>query len=229
MIDILWHDDTAVAVNKPCGLLVHNSHFAGPKEHSLRQILGEQLDWRLYPVHRLDRPTSGVLLFTVEREFARPWHEQLGGETSKKYYLALVRGHLGAPVLIDHPIREGEKSREARSLVTPLLQSPVERCSLVQVRLDTGRKHQARRHLGHISHPVIGDTTHGKGAINRFYRAEYELCRLALHAWRLHIDHPLTGERLHVRAPLPADLALPLARLFPDSDLSTFLEQPVSL
>lgn len=228
MIDILWHDDTAVAVNKPSGLLVHNSHFAGPKERSLRQITGEQLDRRLYPVHRLDRPTSGVLLFAVEREFARAWHEQLAHESSEKYYLALVRGHLEAAVLIDHPISDGDKRREARSQVTPLLQSPIERCSLVQVRLDTGRKHQARRHLNHISHPVIGDTTHGKGDINRHYRAEYDLHRLALHAWRLHIDHPLTGERLHLHAPLPADLTAIFSRLFPEPDLSTVLEQSVS-
>ncbi len=220
LIEILWQDGTALAVNKPSGLLVHNSRYAGPKEVSLRQIVGDQLGQPVYPVHRLDRPTSGVLLFVKERHWAQPWHDALTSSSSQKTYLALVRGHLTEPVMIDHAITQGEVRREARSQVSPLLPSPVERCSLVQVQIDTGRKHQVRRHLNHISHPIIGDTTYGKGAINRQYRTDYDLWRLALHAWRLDIIHPETGEALHLAAPVPTDLLSPLMALFPTLELS---------
>ncbi len=218
--DILWQDETALAVNKPSGLLVHNSRYAGPKEYSLRQMLGEQLGHSVYPLHRLDRPTSGVLLFVKQRHLAKSWQDQLALSSTRKTYLALVRGRFTAPVIIDHPLKEGDVRREARSQAAPLLSSLVERCSLVQVQIETGRKHQVRRHLAHISHPIIGDTTYGKGDINRHYRVQYDLWRLALHAWRLDIIHPGTDECLHLCAPLPNDLLSPLSLLFPASDLS---------
>ena len=217
-IEILWQDDTALAVNKASGLLVHNSRYAGPREYSLRQMLGAQLGQPVYPLHRLDRPTSGVILFVKERRWARPWQDRLASALTEKIYLALVRGRLTAPVTIDHPLKEGDVRREARSHVAPLLSSTFERCSLLQVRIETGRRHQVRRHLAHISHPIIGDTAYGKGDINRHYRAQYDLRRLALHAWRLDISHPLTDERLHLCAPLPADLRSPLILLFPNAD-----------
>lgn len=218
-IEILWQDDTALAVNKPSGLLVHNSHYAGPKEYSLRQMVGEQFRQPVYPIHRLDRPTSGVLIFVKQRRWANPWQDQLTSSPTEKIYLALVRGRLTAPVIIDHPLKEGDTRREARSHAAPLFSSPIERCSLVQVRTETGRKHQVRRHLAHISHPIIGDSTYGKGDINRHYRAQYDLRRLALHAWRLDIHHPLTNECLRLCAPVPADLHSPLSLLFPTDDL----------
>jgi tRNA pseudouridine65 synthase len=223
MTEILWQDDTALAVNKPSGLLVHNSYFAGPKEYSLRQMVGDQLGQQVYPVHRLDRPTSGVLIFVKQRQWAQPWHEQLTSVSSQKTYLALVRGHLTASAIIDHPIKEGDVRREARSHVAPLLSSSVDRCSLVQVQIETGRKHQVRRHLNHISHPIIGDTTYGQGAINRQYRAQYDLLRLALHAWRLDIIHPETNETLRLFASIPADLLSPLKSLFSAEDLSRIM------
>jgi tRNA pseudouridine65 synthase len=222
-ISILWQDETALAVNKPSGLLVHNSRYAGPREYSLRQMVGDQLGHPVYPLHRLDRPASGVLLFVKQRQWASPWQERLASTPTEKIYLALVRGRLTTPVTIDHPLKDGDVYREARSHIAPLLSSTFERCSLLQVRIETGRKHQVRRHLAHISHPIIGDTAYGKGAINRHYRAQYDLRRLALHAWRLGISHPLTDECLRLCAPLPADLRSPLISLFPTSDLSQIL------
>ncbi len=219
-IEILWQDETALAVNKASGLLVHNSRYAGPKEHSLRQMVGEQIGWPVYPLHRLDRPTSGVVLFVKQRHWASRWQDQLALSSTKKIYLALVRGHLTIPATIDHSLKEGDVRREARSQVIPLLNSSVERCSLVQVQIETGRRHQVRRHLAHISHPIIGDTTYGKGDINRHYRAQYDLWRLALHAWKLDIRHPLTDGLLRLNAPLPVDLQSPLISLFPTDDLS---------
>jgi len=226
MTEILWQDDTALVVNKPSGLLVHNSHFAGPKEYSLRQMVGDQLGQPVYPVHRLDRPTSGVLIFVKQRQWAQPWHEQLTSASCRKTYFALVRGHLMTPMTIDHPIKEGDIHREARSQVSPLLSSSVDRCSLVQVQIETGRRHQVRRHMNHISHPIIGDTTYGQGAINRQYRAQYDLWRLALHAWRLAIVHPETNEALQFCAPVPTDLLSPLKVLFPAGDLSRIMIAP---
>ena len=214
-LDILWQDESAVAVNKPSGLLVHNSRWAGPKERSLRQILADQIGGPVYVVHRLDRPTSGALLFARSREAARAWHEALAASETVKIYLALVRGHLSEPVMVDHAFKVDGKLRDARSQVTPLLNSSVERCALVAVRLFTGRRHQARRHLKHISHPVLGDTTHGQGSLNRYYRAEYGLHRLALHAWRLNVRHPLRDEQVQIEAPIPEDLTSVLRRLFP--------------
>ncbi|MCO6450915.1 MAG: hypothetical protein J5I90_09040 [Caldilineales bacterium] len=220
MLPILWQDETAIAVDKPSGLLVHNSRYAGPKEVSLRQMLGAQVGQPVYPVHRLDRPTSGIVLFVKEREQAAAWQEALGG--ADKRYLALVRGHVKEAVVIDHAISEDGGSKEARSRVQPLMSSPIERCSLVEIRLETGRKHQARRHLAHISHPVVGDTTHGKGDINRHYRSRYDLYRLALHAWRLHITPPSGNASISITAPIPFDLKMALSALFPAADWTIF-------
>ncbi|MCP4169068.1 MAG: pseudouridylate synthase [Chloroflexi bacterium] len=214
-IPILWNDDSAVAVNKLSGLLVHNSRYAGPKERSLRQMLGAQLGRPVYPLHRLDRPTSGVVLFAFEQIKVQAWQQRLTHDSTENIYLALVRGHVTESVRIDHPLKFGDIRKAACSEVIPLAISAVERCSLVQVRLYTGRKHQVRRRLAHISHPLVGDTTHGKGEINRHYRATYDLWRLALHAWQLNITHPFTEERLSLRANLPPELKRVLSTLFP--------------
>lgn len=202
-------------LHKPSGLLVHNSAWAGPREHTLvdeaRTLLGEGF----HPVHRLDRGTSGVVLFA--RDVARA-QEALARADADKRYWALVRGHLRARVVIDHPIRDDDapdaQGRPAQSVVRPLLLSSVERCALVEVQLLTGRRHQARRHLKHIAHPILGDATHGKGPLNRFYRDAHGLGRLALHARSLSITHPSSQARITVMAPLPADLRVPLERLF---------------
>ncbi|NOZ72701.1 MAG: pseudouridylate synthase [Chloroflexi bacterium] len=183
---------------------------------SLHQILGEQLSRAVYPLHRLDRPTSGVILFALERSHAHLWQEQLAHPSTQKVYLALVRGLVEECVWVDHPLRDKGVAKAARSEIIPLASSASEHCSLVRVHIHTGRRHQVRRHLKHLSHPLIGDTAYGKGAINRYFRLEYGLYRLALHAWQLQITHPQSGERLLLCAPLPASLSDAWARLFPD-------------
>jgi tRNA pseudouridine65 synthase len=206
------HADASLEfVDKPAGMLVHSSAFAGPREHALVDDVAVLLGPGWHPLHRLDRQTSGVVAFAREGEVAR-WQAAMAH--ADKRYWALVRGHVSAAVEIDHALRDddapaGAVAKEARSLVTPLLLSSVERCSLVEVRLFTGRRHQARRHLKHISHPVIGDANHGKGPLNRAYRARWGVLRMALHARSLAIP-PLGA----VVAPLPEDLAAPFARLF---------------
>lgn len=218
--------DGLAFVDKPSGILVHSSAWAGPKEHSLvdetEVLLGP--DW--HPLHRLDRQTSGVVAFARHDVVAR-WQAAMAH--ADKRYWALVRGHVHDAVDVDHPLRDDDAPaesapREARSRVTPLLRSEVERCSLVEVQLFTGRRHQARRHLKHISHPVIGDANHGKGPLNRAYRARWGVLRMALHARSLSIPldergdvHPRDHHERHTvkaTAPLPEELRAPLVRLF---------------
>lgn len=210
-------DDVAF-IDKPSGVLVHNSAWAGPREHTLVDDVAALLGPGWHPLHRLDRGTSGVVAFAREGAVA-PLQAALARDDADKRYWALVRGHLRQRVEIDHPIRDDDDdvAREARSIVVPLLSSSVERCSLVEIRLLSGRRHQARRHLKHISHPVIGDATHGKGPLNRAYRDGFGLSRLALHARRLALVHPRTNGRVEATAPVPPDLRAPLLRLFGDA------------
>lgn len=219
---ILARTDDLVFVDKPAGLLVHCSAWAGPRERALVDEVFEQLGAGWHPLHRLDRQTSGVVAFACERpagNIAR-WQAALAG--ADKRYWALVRGHVMQQIEVDHPMRDDgataqEAPKAARSLVMPLLRSQVARCSLVEVRLFSGRRHQARRHLKHIAHPVIGDANHGKGPINRAYREAWGVTRMALHARALALpDDGANGESQGARAVacLPSDLRAPLVSLF---------------
>jgi tRNA pseudouridine65 synthase len=220
------HEDIAFLA-KPSGLLVHSSAWAGRPEPSLVDEARALLGPGFHPLHRLDRGTSGVVAFAREGTVSK-WQEALARPDADKRYWALVRGHLRAPSAVDHPIKDEETGvvRAARSEVRPLLQSSAERCSLVEIRLFTGRRHQARRHLKHLSHPVIGDATHGKGQINRAFRDRWGLARLGLHARLLVLTHPMTGARVGAVAPLPADLRAPLLSLFGDTLLTVERENP---
>jgi len=216
VIEILWRDDTVVAINKPSGLLVHNSKWAGPKETSLRQLVARQIGQQVYPIHRLDRPTSGVLLYALERGAARSWHEQLARPDTHKTYIALARGWLAGPMTADHPLKDGNTRRSALTHFLPLAHCPKEDVTLVQAMPCTGRQHQIRRHLARTAHQIIGDTTYGKGRINRHFRETYDLHRLFLHAFTLEISHPFTDERLHLQADFPPELLHSLSQLFPE-------------
>lgn len=210
-LQVLQRHADLVFVDKPAGLLVHNSAWAGPPERTLVDEVEDALGPGWHPLHRLDRQTSGVVAFAPHAEVARL---QGALADADKRYWALVRGHLQGRVEVDHAIvddEDGERvARPAQSVVTPLLRSPVERASLVEVQLLSGRRHQARRHLKHLAHPVLGDATHGKGPLNRDYRERYGLTRMALHARSLRLD----GR--DAVSPLPADLLEVCARLFPD-------------
>lgn len=216
---LLRREDLAF-IDKPAGMLVHCSAWAGPRERALVDEVEDLLGSGWHPLHRLDRQTSGVVGFAREGAVAR-WQTALA--SADKRYWALVRGHVREPVEVDHAFRDDdapatEEPKAARSLVTPLLCSGVERCSLVEVRLFSGRRHQARRHLKHISHPVIGDANHGKGPINRAYRATWGVERMALHARSLSLSPSPAPDvaPLSVRAvaPVPKELRGPFAALF---------------
>jgi tRNA pseudouridine65 synthase len=214
-IDLLFVDEHIVVANKPCGLLVHRG-WDNDDDVALFRVR-DAVGAHVYPVHRLDRGTSGALLFARSAEIAAVLGRHLGAGRLQRHYLALVRGRPPAAGVIDHPIPNDETKGAARvPAVTQfrvVAQSAVDRCSLVEAIPRTGRLHQVRRHLRHLNHPLVGDVNYGSGEINRHYRATYNLRRLALHAHLLALDHPVVGRPLVVRAPMPDDLALALAAL----------------
>ncbi len=177
----------------------------------VRDAIGQHV----FPVHRLDRGTSGALVFARDREAAAALALAFEEGRVDKSYLALVRGEPPAEGTIDYalPKKDDGPRVPARTRFRLVRRSPVDRCSLVSAMPETGRLHQVRRHLRHINHPLVGDVKHGSGQINRHYRATYGLQRLALHAHRVAFTHPFTGERLSVTASVPDDLAIPLRTL----------------
>lgn len=210
---ILWENESALIVHKRSGELVHNSHFAGPKEFSLKQRVGTFLGRRVYPAHRLDRGTSGALLFVRESETTGLWQESLAAGT--KDYVAVTRGRFSEPTVVQRDVRdESGVDRSACTSVVPLAQSSTERATLVALRLHTGRHHQARRHSVHLRHPIVGDSTHGDTKFNRAFRESTGFGRLGLHAIRLTFNTPRAGEGYDVFAPLPAGFAQLVLALF---------------
>ncbi|MBI4510402.1 MAG: pseudouridylate synthase [Deltaproteobacteria bacterium] len=165
---------------------------------------------RVYPVHRLDRGTSGVLVFALSTVAASALSEQFAAGKATKRYLALVRGVAPEHGVIDHPIPRREGGPRV-SAVTEFRRVAVSgRYSLVEATPRTGRLHQVRRHLKHISHPIIGDVNYGKGEHNRLFREQHGLMRLALHAAMLELLHPTSHQPILLSAPVPRDLAEPL-------------------
>lgn len=215
-LPVLFHDDRLLAVDKPSGLLVHRGW--GDDRVTALQLARRIAGRRVFPVHRLDRGTSGVLAFALDGEAARRLGEAFAGGEVAKVYVALVRGRAPESVLVDHPIPRSEGGPRVPAVTAVRRLAVVELeprrvYSLVEARPATGRLHQVRRHLKHLSLPVIGDVEYGKGEHNRFFRERFGLHRLALHAASLDLPHPATGERLRLAAPLPADLAATLAAL----------------
>lgn len=212
---VLWRDERLVAIHKPAGWLVHRSPL-DPQEHRVvLQHLRDQLGRPVHPVHRLDKGTSGVLLLALDADAAAHLGRQWMAHGVTKDYLAFVRGWPPAQAEVDHPLRPDDAPadaapQDARSSVRRLalleLDEPVDRypstrAALVLVRPHTGRRHQVRRHLKHLSHPILGDATHGKGAHNRRWAERLGAARLWLHAWRLTVRHPDDGRPLRLASP----------------------------
>lgn len=234
MLPILFQDDHVVAIHKPAGLLVHRSELDRHETRFAVQLLRDQLGRHVHPAHRLDRGTSGVLVFALDRDTAR----QLGGQFERqevaKTYLAVVRGHPPEAGRIDHALTRrrddaewvGDEASEAaqpavtdfRRLATCELpfavdRYPTSRYALVELTPHTGRKHQIRRHLKHLSHPIIGDATFGKGRHNRFFQQQFGCHRMLLACVRMQFVHPLSGEPLDVVAPPDGEFATVLDAL----------------
>lgn len=228
-LPILYRDDFLVAVHKPSGLLVHRSVLDVHEERFAVQILRDQIGRHVHPVHRLDKGTSGVLLFALDRETAALVSSAFERQTVRKTYLAVVRGHPPAEGVIDHPLTrrfdDAERRPQAatdapaqdavthfRRLATTELphrvdRYPTSRYALVELSPATGRRHQIRRHLKHISHPIIGDATFGKGRHNRLFAQLFGVSRLLLACTRMQLAHPRSGEALDLSTPLAEDFA----------------------
>ena len=222
-LNILYQDDHYVAVDKPSGIFVHPTRL-GPREPNCMSRLGRQLGRPVYTIHRLDRATSGVLLFALSSEAAREMCVLFEERRIKKEYLAVVRGFAPDAGRIDHPLRKQREKSAAEAVTdfvrmeTAELQEPVgrhetARFSLIRAVPQTGRMHQIRRHMAHISHPVLGDTRYGDGAQNRFFRARFGMRRLALMADRLAFLHPYRPEEVVVVAEPSEDLQSTFAGL----------------
>ena len=215
-MDILYQDDVLLAVSKPSGLLVHRGwgRDATVLVDLVRDALGVDV---VHPLHRLDRQTSGVVLFALNAEVAARMGDGFEDGTVEKRYLALVRGVAPDEGRIDQPIPRRENGPRVPALTEfrRIAHAPTEprHVSLVEAIPRTGRLHQVRRHLKHINHHVIGDANYGKGAVNRALAERYGLRRMALHAASLTFRHPVSGHDQTVSASLPSDLAEPLVRM----------------
>jgi tRNA pseudouridine65 synthase len=211
VIEVLRQNPRFVAVAKPSGVAVH--HGWSREGEAALELVRDHLGRFVYPVHRLDRPTSGVLLFALDAESARVLHELFESGGVDKRYLALVRGVAPQAGTVDHPIPRREDGPRVPALTEFRRLWSGEHVSLVEARPRTGRLHQVRRHMKHINHPLIGDANYGKGALNRDYRERIGLGRLALHAAELSFTDPWSGEPYAIAAPVPRDLGGPLERL----------------
>ncbi len=201
---------------------MHRTPLDKGESRFVLQTLRDQLGQRVWPVHRLDKGTSGVLVFALNAEVARTLGQAFeSGEGLHKTYRAMVRGWPADELFIDHPLKRmpddmRSQREEIQSAQTQLhtlwrgqLALPYQgfahtRVAHVQLQPLTGRRHQLRRHMKHIAHPIVGDATHGKGPFNRDVAAYIGMQRLWLHALQLHLPHPVTGKRLQLHAPLDA-------------------------
>lgn len=214
MIDILYKDSHFVAVNKRSGLVVHPTKLA-PGAIALLPSLRKQLGRYVYPVHRIDRGTSGIVLFGLDSGVAGRVGELMRSRKVDKQYLAVVRGYVKDQQRIDYAIEDSDKASVKRESVTdywrvsqveiPYEVGPYEksRYSLVMAKPLTGRRHQIRKHFAHIRHPVIGDTKYGDDDHNKLYKKAFQCGRLLLMASALGFDHPYTGERVEITCPVP--------------------------
>jgi len=207
-IEVVYEDGELLAVNKPAGLLVHKSKIANDETDFLLERIKEQAGANLYLAHRLDRSTSGVLLLAKSREIAGELGRAFMAREVTKKYLAVVRGWPAAEGEIDYPlpgVREHGPRKPAltrwRTLATTTVpiemgRYPEQRYALVEASPESGRYRQIRKHFHHVSHHIVGDTSHGRGDHNRLWRIHFGMHRMLLHAWRLEFAHPVSSVRV---------------------------------
>jgi tRNA pseudouridine65 synthase len=215
LLDILYHDDHLVAINKPHGLLVHRSPIASDADEFALQLLRDQLNRRVFPAHRLDRKTGGVLLFALSKEVEKHMQQQFSDDSVDKKYLAVVRGYTDDTGEIDYPLRKENgtlqeaftryKTLARAELNVPLGTHSTSRYSLVEANPATGRMHQLRKHFSHIFHPIIGDRTHGCNKQNKLFKERWELDTMLLHASQLSFQHPVAKTQIDIVAPLQSE------------------------
>ncbi len=225
-LPVLYQDEHLVVVNKPSGLLVHRSMIDRHETRFALQIIRDQIGQYVYPVHRLDKPTSGILVMALSKEAARLIGEQFTNNLVQKTYLAVVRGYADDFGAINHPLKEqldkiadkdAQQDKDAQNAVTEFKtlakieipyeveRYPTSRYSLVEASPKTGRKHQIRRHMKHVSHPIIGDANHGRGKHNRFFQKQFNVNRLLLACTGISFLHPTTKELINISCPVDGE------------------------
>lgn len=219
-LPVLYQDEHLIAVNKPAGLLVHRTVIDRHETEYALQIVRNQSGKRVYPFHRLDKPTSGVLLFAFDPEMGREMTRLFTQGAVEKTYRAIVRGFTEQSGRVDYALKEqtdklmqGGLDKPAQEAITayqrlatielphPVGRYETARFSLIEAVPETGRNHQIRRHMKHIFHPVLGDTTYGDGKQNEFVRIRLNCRRLLLHASTIAFTHPRSGEFIRIEAP----------------------------
>lgn len=224
-LQILYRDEHYVAVHKPAGLLVHRSPLDSRETRFLVQLLRDQIGQRVFPVHRLDKPTQGAIVLALDSEAARLLQERFESAQVDKTYLAVVRGYAPPSTVVDHALRDGADARVARTALRlreavtgvrrlDTIELPMAvgahasaRYSLVECRPRTGRRHQIRRHMKHLRHPIVGDANYGDGVHNRLWRDRLGIGGLLLAATELRFVHPYSGEAIAIAAPIASPLA----------------------
>lgn len=211
---ILYQDEWMVAIDKPSGIAVHRDEFTRRDEITCVQILRDQMQCALHPIHRLDGGTSGVLIFGYEREFIAALSEKFTDRSVGKTYHAITRGYVPQNVRCEQPLKKGGKFQEAatafRCLKRIELPWPNERFaqsrySFVEIKPETGRFHQIRRHANYLAYPLVGDTAHGDNIHNDHWRSQRNCHRLLLHAGGVQFIHPMTSVLTKISSPLPGD------------------------
>lgn len=232
MLPILYQSLDLVAINKSHGLLVHRSPIASDASEFAVQLLRDQLGQRVYPVHRLDRKTSGVLLFALNEVMNAAMQQQFMAGQVHKTYLALVRGYTPDEQTIDYPLRRDEgrhagtmqeavthlKTLQRTEIPLPHGKHQTSRYSLVELTPETGRMHQLRKHMAHILHPIIGDRPHGCNKQNKLFLAYFGMNTMLLHARQIAFAHPVSGEAIVIEAPWQAEFDRMMGALFTPID-----------
>jgi tRNA pseudouridine65 synthase len=223
LLDILFHDEHLIAINKPHGLLVHRSSIAADAEEFALQLLRDQLHRHVFPTHRLDRKTGGVLLFALSKDVEKLMQMQFQENQVSKKYLAVVRGYTPDEEDINYPLRKENgtlqqafthyKTLARAEIDVPLGSHPTSRYSLVEAMPETGRMHQLRKHFSHIFHPIIGDRTHGCNKQNKLFKDRWELDTMLLHASELNFTHPVTNLPVNIQAPVQSEFLRMMAIL----------------
>ena len=210
---ILYEDHHYIAINKPAGIMVHRTSITEDKEFIL-QLLRDQIQLKLNPIHRLDRGTTGVLIFAKGGEAASLLGKQFQKQVVGKQYLAIIRGFIEEPTwTVDYPLAK-ETWLDKKEAITHFeqlaqVELPVAigryetaRYTLVKAMPETGRRHQIRRHLSHLRHPIIGDKRHGDVKHNRYWKEQFGIGQMLLHAQSLQLTHPYEEKRITIEAPL---------------------------
>jgi len=228
-LEIIYEDEYLIAINKPHGLLVHRSSIATNTDLYALQLLRNQVGYHVFPVHRLDRKTAGVLLFSKTAEFVAPVQQTLHKESTAKRYHAIVRGFFPEEIIVDYALTNDKgKTQEAITLFKCIQRTELpialgkhetSRYSLIEAYPKTGRMHQIRKHLNHLRHPIIGDRPHGCNKQNKLFLEKWQLNTMLLDAKELTFIHPASRETIHIKADYSEEFVRISTALFFTSNL----------